>query len=330
MATKLLIEAIHEALDQAMEQDDRVVILGEDVGVRGGVFRVTDGLLDKYGEMRVVDTPLAESQIIGAALGMAVNGLIPVPEIQFIDFSPPAMDQIMSEVARLRYRSNGDFGCPMVIRTPYGGGIHGALYHSQSIEAIYTHVPGLKVVAPIDPHDAKGMLLESIQDPDPVLFIEHKRAYRAISGDVPDDPYTVPLGKAKIVREGSDLTIVSYGYYLQEAVAAADAFVAESNNGASIEVIDLRSLKPMDWETILDSATKTGKVLIVHEANRFGGIGGEIAAEIGEKVFAFLDAPVRRLASPDIPAMPYSPPLEQAFLIGSEDIRQAIDELAAY
>ena len=328
MAEKLLIQAINDALDEAMEEDERVVIFGEDVGTRGGVFRATDGLKDKYGEMRVIDSPLAESLIIGAALGMAVNGMIPVAEIQFLDFSPPAMDQIMSEVARLRYRSNGDFGCPMVIRSPYGGGIHGALYHSQSIEAIYTHVPGLKVVAPMDPYDAKGMLHEAIQDPDPVIFLEHKKAYRALRGEVPDEPYTVPFGKAKIVREGSDLTIISYGAYLYEAMNAADTYVDE--NGGSIEVIDLRSLKPLDSETIIESVMKTGKALIVHEANRFGGIGGEIAAIIAEEAFAYLDGPVIRLASPDVPAMPYSPPLEKAFMMDHNDIREAIDRLAAF
>ena len=328
MPEKLLIQAIHDGLDEAMAEDERVVIFGEDVGTRGGVFRVTDGLKDKYGPMRVIDSPLAESLIIGAGIGMAVNGLIPITEIQFLDFSTPAMDQIMSEVARLRYRTNGDFGCPMVIRMPYGGGIHGALYHSQCIEAIYTHVPGLKVVAPIDPYDAKGMLREAVLDPDPVIYLEHKKAYRAIRAEVPDEPYTVPIGKAKIVREGADLTIISYGTYLYEAVEAADAFVEEE--GGSIEVIDLRSLKPLDNETILESVMKTGKALIVHEANRFGGIGGEIAAIIAEEAFAYLDGPVVRLTSPDVPAMPYSPPLEQAFLIDKNDIRAAIDRLAAF
>lgn len=328
MAEKLLIQAIHDALDEAMAEDERVMIFGEDVGARGGVFRVTDGLRDKYGEMRVVDSPLAESLIVGAAMGMAVNGMVPVAEIQFLDFIPPAMDQIMSEVARLRYRSNNDFGCQMVIRTPYGGGIHGALYHSQSIEAIFTHVPGLKVVAPIDPYDAKGMLRSAIEDPDPVLFLEHKKAYRAIRAEIPDEPYTVPLGKAKVLAEGSDLTIISWGAYLYEALNAANAFTDQQ--GGSIEVIDLRSLNPMDTETILESVSKTGKVLIVHEANRFGGLGGEIAATIAEEAFAYLDAPVTRVASPDVPAMPYSPPLEKAFMIDQQGILKAIDKLAAY
>ena len=328
MAEKLLIQAIHDGLDEAMAEDERVIIFGEDVGTRGGVFRVTDGLKDKYGPLRVIDAPLAESLIIGAGVGMAANGMIPITEIQFLDFSAPAMDQIMSEVARLRYRSNGDWGCPMVIRMPYGGGIHGALYHSQSIEAIYAHVPGLKIVAPIDPYDAKGLLRESVLDPDPVIYLEHKKAYRAIRGEVPDEPFTVPIGKAKTVREGTDLTIISFGAYLYEAIAAADSFIEEQ--GGSIEVIDLRTIKPLDNEAILESVMKTGKALIVHEANRFGGIGGEIAAIIAEEAFAYLDGPVVRLTSADVPAMPYSPPLEQAYLLDKDDIRAAIERLSAF
>ncbi|MEZ4571193.1 MAG: alpha-ketoacid dehydrogenase subunit beta [Thermomicrobiales bacterium] len=327
MAEKLLIQAIHDGLDEALAEDERVVIFGEDVGTRGGVFRVTDGLKDKYGPMRVIDAPLAESLIIGAGVGMAANGLIPIAEMQFQDFSTPAMDQIMSEVARLRYRSNGDWGCPMVIRMPYGGGIHGALYHSQSIEAIYTHVPGLKVVAPIDPYDAKGCCEKQSSTPIPSSISSTRRRIGR-SAEVPDEPYTVPIGKAKIVREGSDLTIISYGAYLYEALQAADDFVDEQ--GGSIEVIDLRTLKPLDNETILESVMKTGKALIVHEANRFGGIGGEIAAIIAEEAFAYLDGPVVRLTSADVPAMPYSPPLEKAFLLDKDDIRAAIDRLTAF
>lgn len=328
MATKLLVEAIHDALDETMAEDERVLIIGEDVGVRGGVFRATAGLLDKYGEMRVVDSPLAESLIVGAALGMSVNGMLPVAEIQFMDFIPPAVDQIVSEVTRLRYRSNGDFGCPIVIRTPYGGGIHGALYHSQSTEAMFAHIPGLKVVAPVDPYDAKGMLRESIFDPDPVLFLEHKKAYRSRRVEIPDEPYTVPLGKAKTVREGTDLTVISYGAYLYNVLEAVDAFTEEQ--GGSIEVIDLRSIRPLDTEAILESVMKTGKVLIVHEATQFGGIGGEIAALIAQEAFAYLDGPITRLASPEVPAMPYSQPLEQAYLRDSNQIRAAIDKLAAF
>lgn len=328
MATKLLIEAIREGLHQEMEYDDRVMVLGEDVGKRGGVFRVTDGLLDTFGEMRVIDAPLAESSIIGVAIGAATNGMLPVAEIQFLDFIHPAMNQIMNEAAKTRYRSGGDFECPIVIRAPYGGGIHGALYHSQSLEALFTHIPGLKVVAPIDPYDAKGLLNSAIHDPDPVLFLEHKRAYRAVRGDVPDERYTVPLGKAKVVRDGSDMTIISYGWYLQEVLQAVDAYTQEQ--AATIEVIDLRSLRPLDTETILNSVTKTGKVMIVHEANKFGGLGGEISAIIAEEAFPYLDGPIVRLAGPEVPAMPYAPPLEKAFLTNADDIRRAIEKLAAY
>jgi 2-oxoisovalerate dehydrogenase E1 component beta subunit len=328
VATKLLIEAIRDGLRQEMERNERVFILGEDVGRRGGVFRVTEGFLDQFGEMRVIDSPLAESSIIGVAIGAAVNGMLPVAEIQFMDFIHPAMDQIMNEAAKFRYRSGGDFGCPIVIRAPYGGGIHGALYHSQSIEALFTHTPGLKVVAPVDPYDAKGLIRAAIHDPDPVMFLEHKRAYRAVRGEVPDEPYDVPIGKAKVVREGSDATIISWGWYLQEAIMAADAWTQEQRG--SIEVIDLRSLRPLDTETILNSVMKTGKVIIVHEANKFGGLGGEISAIIAEEAFAYLDGPIMRLAGPEVPAMPYSPPLEKAFLTDQHDIRAAIERLSAY
>jgi 2-oxoisovalerate dehydrogenase E1 component beta subunit len=328
VASKLLIEAIRDGLTEEMDADERVFVLGEDVGRRGGVFRVTEGLMERFGEERVIDTPLAESSIIGVAIGAAVNGMLPVAEIQFMDFIHPAMDQIMNEAAKFRYRSGGDFECPIVIRTPYGGGIHGALYHSQSIEALFTHTPGLKVVAPIDPYSAKGLLKAAIHDPDPVMFLEHKRAYRAVRGEVPDEPYTVPIGKARVVREGSDMTIISYGWYLQEAVEAADAYMAEQD--ASIEVIDLVSLRPIDRDAILESVMKTGKVIIAHEANKFGGLGGEVAAIIAEEAFAFLDGPVIRLAGPEVPAMPYSPPLEKAFLIDQHDIRAAIERLAAF
>jgi 2-oxoisovalerate dehydrogenase E1 component beta subunit len=323
-----MVTAIRDALHDEMANDERIVLLGEDVGARGGVFRISQGWMEEFGEQRVIDTPLAESSIVGVAIGMALHGLLPIAEIQFADFIHPAFDQVVSEAARMRYRSNGDFGVPIVIRTPCGGGIHGALYHSQSIEAFYAHIPGIKVVMPSTPADAAGLLRSAIKDPDPVLFLEHKKAYRAIRADVPDEPYTIPIGKARLLREGGDLTIISYGAYLYEALNAADEFVEE--HGGSIEVIDLRSLRPLDSEAILESVMKTGKALIVHEANRFGGIGGEIAAIIAEEAFAYLDGPVTRLASPDVPAMPYSPPLEQAFLLHKDDIRAAIERLAAY
>ena len=328
MPEKTLIEAIRDSLRMEMEADERIFIIGEDVGPRGGVFRATDGLHAQFGDLRVIDAPLAESAIIGTAIGAAVNGMLPVAEIQFLDFIHPAMDQIMNEAAKIRYRTNGDFGVPITIRVPYGGGIHGALYHSQSIEAVFTHIPGLKVVAPIDPHDAQGMLAEAIHDPDPVIFLEHKRAYRALKAEVPNERYRTPLGNARVVREGSDMTIISYGWYVQECIAAIDAYTAEQQ--ASIELLDLRSLRPLDTEAILASVAKTGKVLIVHEASRFGGIGGEIAATIAEEAFSFLDGPVTRLAGPEIPAMPYAPSLERMSLQTADTIRAAIERLAAW
>jgi 2-oxoisovalerate dehydrogenase E1 component beta subunit len=328
MASKLLIEAIHDGLVEEMRRDERVILMGEDVGKRGGVFRVSAGLIDEFGENRVIDTPLAESSIVGVAIGASLHGLRPIAEIQFIDFIHPAMNQIMNEAAKMRYRSNGDFHCPLVIRTPYGGGVHGALYHSQSIEAIFTREPGLKVVAPINPADAKGLLRSAVQDEDPVMFLEHKKAYRLIRDEVPEGDYTVPIGKARVVKEGSDATIISYGMMLHESLTAAKAF--EERGGASIEVIDLRSLRPLDSEAILESAMKTGKVLIVHEANKMGGVGAEVSAIIAEEAFAWLDAPIMRVAAPEVPGVPFSRPLEDAFLPNAETIGAALDRLAAY
>lgn len=323
-----LVEAIRETLMDEMRADERVVVLGEDVGRRGGVFRATAGLLEAFGEGRVIDTPLAESGIVGTAIGMAVNGLRPVAEIQFLDFIGPAMDQIMNEAARLRYRSNNDFACPLVIRAPFGGGVHGALYHSQSIEALFVHTPGLKVVAPATPADAAGLLRASIRDPDPVLFLEHKRMYRSVKGPVPDGPHEVPLGRARVVREGTDATVVTYGQMVPEAETAIAAVAGET--GASVELIDLRSLKPLDEGTVLASAKKTGKVLVASEANRPCSMASEVAALIGEEAFAYLDAPVLRVAAPDVPAMPFSPPLERAFMVDAEKIGAALRRLLAY
>lgn len=328
MATKLLIDAVRDTLFAAMRADDRVIVLGEDVGKRGGVFRVTAGLIDEFGEERVIDTPLAESSIVGVAIGAAMHGMLPIAEIQFIDFIHSAMDQIMSEAAKIRYRSAGDFGCPIVIRTPYGGGVHGALYHSQSIEAVFTREPGLKVVAPIMPSDAKGLLTSAIHDEDPVLFLEHKKAYRLVRDEVPDGDYTVPIGKARVVKAGADVTIISYGMMLVESLEAAKTL--EVRDGATVEVIDLRTLRPLDTEAILESAAKTGKVLIVHEANKVGGVGAEVSALIAEEAFAYLDGPVMRVAGAEVPAMPFSPPLEHAYLPNQEKILAALDRLAAY
>jgi 2-oxoisovalerate dehydrogenase E1 component beta subunit len=326
--SKTLLDAIHDTLQEEMRADERIVVLGEDIGRRGGVFRVTVGLLEEFGEERVMDAPLAESVIIGSAIGMALNGLLPVAEIQFLDFIYPAIDQIVNEAARIRYRSNNDFSCPIVIRVPFGGGVHGGLYHSQSIEAMFVHTPGIKVVAPSTPADAKGLLRSAIHDGDPVLFLEHKKMYRSIKGEVPEGPYEVPIGKARIVQEGTDATIVTYGLMVHEATKAAGTVAQET--GASIELIDLRSLKPLDEETVLASARKTGKVLVVNEANRLCSVASEVAATIGERAFAYLDAPVMRLAAPDVPAMPFSPPLEHAFMIDAEKIAASLRTLVAY
>jgi 2-oxoisovalerate dehydrogenase E1 component beta subunit len=325
---KNLLEAIRDALHDEMVADERIVLLGEDVGARGGVFRLSAGWMDEFGEERVIDTPLAESGVVGIAIGMALHGLIPVAEIQFADFIHPAFDQIVSEAARLRYRSNGDFGCPLVVRAPCGGGVHGALYHSQSIEATYAHVPGLKVVMPATPADAAGMLRSALRDPDPVLFLEHKRAYRAVTGEVPDSYATTPIGVAEVKREGTDLTVVTYGYDLHRCLEAADRLAGDHNVAA--EVVDVRTLAPLDAATILASVRRTGKALVVHEDNRTYGAGAEIAATIAEEAFFDLDAPVRRIAGPDIPAMPFTAPLEHAFLEPEPDhLYRAMRDLAA-
>jgi 2-oxoisovalerate dehydrogenase E1 component beta subunit len=326
--TKTLIDAIHDTLVDEMRADERIIVIGEDVGQRGGVFRVTVGLMDEFGEDRVIDSPLAESLIIGSAIGMALHGLRPIAEIQFLDFIHPAMDQIMNEAARIRYRSNNDFSCPLVIRVPFGGGVHGALYHSQSIEAVFVHTPGLKVVAPATPADAKGLLRSAILDPDPVLFLEHKKMYRSVSGPVPDGPYEVPLGKARIVQAGADVSIIAYGMMVHESVKAAKTITEET--GASIEIVDLRSLKPLDEEAILATARKTGKVLVVNEANRLCSVASEVAAMVAEGAFPYLDAPVMRLAAADVPAMPFSPPLEHAFLIDAGKIAASLRSLVSY
>ncbi len=312
MAEKNLVTAIRDALHDEMASDDRIVLLGEDVGARGGVFRVSEGWMEEFGEMRVLDTPLAESGIVGIGIGMAMHGLLPVVEIEFADFIHPAFDQIVSEAARMRYRTNGDFGVPMVIRAPCGGGIHGALYHSQSIEAFYAHVPGLKVVMPATPADAAGTLRAAIHDPDPVLFLEHKRAYRAIKGEVPDGDWETPLGVAEVKRPGEDLSVVTYGYELHRCLEAAERLEAEY--GVSAEVVDVRSLAPLDRDTILASVRKTSKAMIVYEDNRTYGAGAEISATIAEEAMGDLDAPIVRVGGPDIPAMPYAGALEHFYL----------------
>lgn len=327
VATRTLLEAVRETLTEEMRSDERVIVLGEDIGVKGGVFGATRGLLEEFGAARVVDTPLAESAIVGVAIGAAAAGLRPVAEIQFADFIHSAMDQIINEAARLRYRSKGGFGCPLVIRVPYGGGVRGGLYHSQSVEAFFCHVPGLKVVAPSTPEDASALLRAAIRDPDPVLFLEHKKLYRVRQPAVsPGDP-EVALGKAFVRRPGDQISVFSYGLMLHYALAAA-ALVA--NEGINVEVVDLRTLAPLDRETILASVEKAGRVLIVHEDNKTGGLGAEVAALIAEEAFPYLDAPILRITGPDAPAMPFSEPLERAFLPDVNGIAQALRRLAAY
>lgn len=327
MALKTFIEAIRETLATEMRRDESIIVLGEDVGKKGGVFLATDGLWAEFGDDRVIDTPLTESMIIGASIGAAVNGLRPVAEIQFADFIHPAFNQLVSEAARMRYRSNNAIGVPMTVRAPYGGGVHGALYHSQSVEAFYTHVPGLKVVIPSTPYDAAGLLRSAIRDDDPVLYFEHKKMYRSVRGDVPAGDYTVPLGKAAVTHPGTQITVIAYGLMAHYALEAADAVAEE---GVSVEVVDLRTLRPLDKETVLDSVRKTGKCLIVYEDNRFGGYGAEIAAIVAEEAFDYLDGPIIRIAGPDVPGVPYNHVLEEWFMVSPEKIAAGIRRLAAY
>ncbi len=321
------MQAVHDTLLEEFRRDERYILLGEDVGARGGVFRVSEGFLDEFGADRIIDTPLAESAIVGVAIGAAAGGLRPVAEIQFADFSAPAFEQIVDEAARIRYRSNGEFGVPLVIRMPWGAGIHGGLYHSQSLEAFYAHVPGLKVVVPSTPHDITGMLRSALRDPDPVIFLEHKATYRAIRGEVPDGDYTIPLGPADVKREGTDLTVYAYGLMMHRCLAAAGVLEAE---GISVNVVDVRSLRPLDAETILREARRTGKCLIVYEDNRMFGAGAEIAALIAEEAFEHLDAPVMRYGGPEIPATPMNKPQEDWYMPDAPRIATKMRELARY
>jgi pyruvate dehydrogenase E1 component beta subunit len=297
--TKLnMVEAINLALREEMERDNRVVVLGEDVGREGGVFRVTDGLQEKFGPDRIVDTPLAESGIVGTAMGMAVYGLRPVAEIQFDGFLYPCLDQITNHIGRIRNRSRGKFTCPLVIRVPYGGGIHAPEHHSESPEAILAHTPGIKVVIPSTPYEAKGLLLSSIRDPDPVLFLEPKRIYRAIREEVPEGDYSIPLGKARLVQEGKDVTVVAWGAMVREVLNASEQLKGDK---ISVEVIDLRTISPIDIEAIVNSIRKTGRCVIVHEAPKTCGLGAEIIALINEKVLLSLQAPIERVTGFDVP-----------------------------
>ena len=312
---------------EEIARDSRVFIMGEDIGARGGVFLATDGFEAEFGEDRVIDTPLAESSIVGIALGAAMNGMRPIAEIQFADFIFPTFNQLLGEAARARYGTEGAVSVPMVVRSPYGGGVRGGLYHSQSPEAYFAHTPGLKVVTPATPYDAKGLLKSAIRDDDPVVFLEHKRTYRLVRGEVPDAEYTLPIGKADVKLEGEDLTVITYGLVLHHCIEAARDLAAE---GIHAEVVDLRSLRPLDSATILESVRKTGKALVVHEDTRLGGIGGEVAAIIAEEAFDYLDAPIMRLAGPEVPAMPFSPPLEAEFMLDTDQIADAIRNLARY
>jgi len=315
-----IIQAVNDALRIEMRRDDRVVVLGEDVGKFGGVFRATSGLFDEFGPERVIDTPLAEAGIVGTAIGMALYGLRPVPEIQFADFIYPAYDQIVNELAKFRYRSGGQYPAPVVIRTPYGGGIRGGHYHSQSPEAYFVHTPGLKVVIPSNPIDAKGLLLSAIRGQDPVIFMEPKRVYRASKGDVPEGDYTIPLGKAKIVRPGNQVTVIAYGSMVHTVNEAVERVVAE---GFDPEVIDLRTLLPLDQETVLESVKKTGRAVIVHEAPKTCGYGAELSAIIMEKAFLWLEAPVVRVTGFDTP-FPYT--LENEYLPSPDRVAVAIKQ----
>jgi 2-oxoisovalerate dehydrogenase E1 component beta subunit len=317
-----MVQAINDALRLEMRRDSRVVVLGEDVGKLGGVFRVTQGLHAEFGEDRVIDTPLSEAGIIGTAVGMAMYGLVPVPEMQFADFIFPAYDQILSEVAKMRYKSGAEYQSKMVIRSPVGGGIRGGHYHSQSPESLFIHIAGLKVVCPSNPHDAKGLLIASIRDPDPVMFFEPKRLYRAAKGEVPSEAYEVPLSSAAVLREGTDVTVIAWGAMVYEALEAAQQAEAQ---GVSVEVIDLRTLWPVDIDTIVASVEKTGRVVVVHEAPKTCGFGAEILALINEKAFWRLEAPPKRVAGFDTP-FPYT--LEMEYLPLAHRILPAILESA--
>jgi 2-oxoisovalerate dehydrogenase E1 component beta subunit len=323
-AESTYLEAIRQALWEEMERDERVFLIGEDIGVFGGAFKVTLGFLDRFGPDRVIDTPIAESAIVGAASGAALMGLRPVVEMQFADFIACGFDQIVNMAAKFRYRTGSSV--PIVIRAPFGGRIHGGPFHSQNPEAWFVHVPGLKVVAPSTPHDAKGLLKAAIRDPDPVIYFEHKYLYRRVKEKLPTDDFIVPIGTAATRREGTDLSIITYGAMVHQALEAAARLSAI---GISIEVVDLRSLLPLDRQAIVATARKTGKVLIVHEATRTGGVGGEVAAIISEAAFEHLDGPIQRLTAPDTP-VPYSAPLEDAFLPNVDRIAEAAERLAAY
>ena len=327
MPVKTLLEAVRDAMHEEMHRDQKVFIMGEDIGARGGVFLATDGFLEEFGESRVIDTPLAESSIAGIALGASMHGMRPIAEIEFGDFIWPTINQIVGEASKVRYGTEGKLNAPLVLRAPHGGGVRGALYHSQSVEAFFSHVPGLKVITPSTPYDAKGLLKSAIRDDDPVVFLEHKRTYRLVRGEVPDEEYTIPIGKADIKKQGNDISVITYGLMVHHCLEAANTL---ENEGISVEVLDLRTVRPIDEEAVLDTAKRTGKILVVHEDNKALGVGAEVSAIISESAFEYLDGPISRLAGPEIPAMPFSPPLEEMYMINTEKILQAIRQLSEY
>ncbi|HAA95880.1 MAG: alpha-ketoacid dehydrogenase subunit beta [SAR202 cluster bacterium] len=327
MAVKSVIEAVREAIREEMTRDSKVFVMGEDVGVRGGVFMATQGMVEDFGEERIIDTPLAEASIMGMALGAAFRGMRPIPEVQFSDFVWPSINQLIGEAARTCYGTNGALQVPMVIRIPYGGGIRGGLFHSQNVETHFFHTPGLKVVVPGTPYDAKGLLKSAIRDNNPVVFLEHKKTYRLVRGEVPEEEYTLPIGKADIKRPGTNMTVVSYGLTLHYTLEAAEELAAD---GVDIEVLDLRTLTPLDTETVLDSVRKTGKLAIVHEDNITGGVGAEIAALVADQAFEYLDGPITRICGPDVPTMPFAQTLEDAYMPTADKIAAGLRKLAAY
>ncbi len=324
MAVMTYLEAVRQAMWEEMESDERVFLLGEDIGLYGGAFKVTAGFTERFGESRVIDTPISESAIVGAAMGAALNGMRPVAEMQFIDFISCAFEQITNMVATARWRWGASV--PIVVRGPCGGGVHAGPFHSQNMEAYFFHTPGLKIVEPATAYDAKGLMKAAIRDDDPVLYFEHKYLYRRIKEEVPEGDYTVPIGKAALRREGKDVTVVTYGSMVHTALSSAAALEADD---LQVEVIDLRTLLPLDEEAILNSAARTGKIVILHEDRRRGGIGGEIAAIIAERAFEHLDGPIVRVASLDTP-VPYSPALEEVFMPSAEKLTRAIKDLVAY
>ena len=320
MASLNMVQAINQALMQEMERDSSIVILGEDVGENGGVFRVTEGLYEKFGRERVIDTPLSESCIVGTAVGMALNGLRPIPELQFMGFSLLAFDQVVAHAARLRNRSRGRFNIPMVLRMPYGAGVKALEHHSESTEALYAHIPGLTVVVPSSPSEAKGLLTSAIRHPDPVIFLEPKRSYRLLKEDVQEDEYTIPLGKARKAQEGDDVTVIGWGAMMP--IIREGVKESQEIDESSVEVIDLRTVSPMDTETITESVKKTGRAVVVHEAPRTCGVGAEIVARINEKALLYLEAPVERVTGPDI-TVPL-PQGERFYYISPERVRKGI------